>query len=354
MEFIYNRGDNYRNFIISFKEMIVLKKFINAPKQLVEELLEGYAAAYPEFVRLVERRVVVNCELEHQHRVTIVSLGGSGHEPCASGYVGNGMLDVFAAGDIFVAPDTPEVVRAIEIADRGQGVLLVALNHAADMISSQEAVEICRQKGIAVNRVVIQEDISAAPRTQAADRRGLVGCVPMYKIAGAAATAGKSLAEVTAIAQRFADQMATLVVGTKGATHPVTKKLLAEFSEDDMEIGMGQHGEEGGGRQKLCSADEIAGILLQALLQDLHIEDKEKVMLLLNGLGGTTLMELFLVYRKCAAILGARGIEITARSVGELLTVQEAAGFQMFLARMDDELTALWNAPCNTAYFRHV
>lgn len=328
-----------------------MKKFINDPNHVVDELLEGYVLAYPDFVRLEANRLVVNRDLENQNRVTIVSLGGTGHEPCASGFIGNGMLDVFAAGEIFVAPDTQAVVQAIRLANRGKGVLLVALNHAVDMISSQQAVEICRREGIQANCVVIEEDISAAPRSQAADRRGLVGCVPMYKIAGAAAAAGKPLDEVTAIAQRFANQMATLVVGVKGATHPVTKKLLAEFTDDDMEIGMGQHGEEGGGRQKLRTADETASLLLTALLNDLSIGQGEQVMLLLNGLGATTLMELFIVYRKCAALLRDKHIEIVADRIGEFLTVQDAAGFQMFMARMDAELLGLWKAPCHTAYF---
>lgn len=331
-----------------------MKKFINAPEQLVEELLEGYALAYPDFVRLVDGRIVVNRDLDNQDRVTIVSLGGSGHEPCASGFIGNGMLDVFAAGDIFIAPDTAEVVRAIHLADRGKGVLLVALNHAVDMLSSQQAIEICRREGIAVNRVVIQDDITTAPRSHSDDRRGLVGCVPMYKLVGAAAAAGKSLDEITEMAQRVADNMATLVVGTKGATHPVTKKLLAEFTEDDMEIGMGQHGEEGGGRQKMRSADEVAVLLVTALVRDLSIKQGEKIMLLLDGLGDTTLMEMFIVYRKCVAYLQEMGIEIVADRIGEFLTVQDAAGFQMFIARMDDELLSLWQAPCNTAYFKNL
>lgn len=328
-----------------------MKKFINDPAQLVDELLEGYALAYPEFVRIVDKRLVVNQDLENQDRVTVVTLGGSGHEPAACGFVGNGLLDVSASGEIFVSPDTQTVVKAIQLADRGRGVLLIALNHTADMISSQQAVEICRSQGIQVNRVVIQEDISAAPRSQAQDRRGLVGCVPMYKIAGAAAAAGKSLEEITAIAQRFADQMATLVVGIQGATHPITGSLLAEFAEGDMEIGMGQHGEEGGGRQKLRSADDTAILMASALLQDLSIQRGENVLLLVDGLGATTLMELFLIYRRCDAFLKEKGITITARRVGEFLTVQDAAGFQLFMARMDDELQQLWEAPCQSAYF---
>lgn len=146
--------------------------------------------------------------------------------------------------------------------------------------------------------------------------------------------------------------MATLAVGVNGATHPVTGVLLAEFGDDDMEIGMGQHGEEGGGRQKLKSADDTAVIMLDALLRDLHISEGEDVMLILDGMGATTLMELFIVYRKCASYLSEKNIRITANHIGNLLTVQETAGFQMFLARMDDELTRLWNAPCSTPYFK--
>lgn len=328
-----------------------MKKFINDPAHIVDELLEGYALAYPEFVCLEAGRIVVNRKLDQANRVAIVSIGGSGHEPCASGFIGNGMLDVFAAGDIFLAPGHEETTAAIRRADRGKGVLLVVLNHAADMLSAHKAVEECRKEGLAVNMVVVQDDISNAPRSNAEERRGLVGCVPVYKIAGAAAAAGHSLEEVTAIAQSFANQIATLVVGVRGATHPVTKQLLSQFTEEDMEIGMGQHGEEGGGRQKLRTADETAVILLTALLRDLKIKKGDKVMLLLDGLGATTMMELFIVFRKCVSYLKERNIEIVADHIGEMLTVQEAAGFQMLLARMDGELLQLWQAPCHTAYF---
>lgn len=328
-----------------------MKKFINDPAHIVDELLEGFASAYADLVRLEENHIVVNRGLDTEDRVAIATLGGTGHEPCACGYIGTGMVDVFAAGEIFTAPYTQPVIKAIQMADRGQGVLLVVLNHAADMLSGRHAVEECRTRGIDVNMVVVQDDISNAPRSHAEDRRGLVGCVPLYKIVGAAAAEGKNLAEVTAIAQRFADQMATLVVGVSGAIHPVTQNLLAEFSDDDMEIGMGQHGEEGGGHQKMRSADETAVLMLGALLRDLHIQNGEKLMLVLDGLGATTLMELFIVYRKCASYLAARNITIVANMVGEMVTVQEAAGFQMMIARMDDELLRLWKAPCQTAYY---
>lgn len=331
-----------------------MKKFINHPNALTDELLEGFASAYADFVRLESGRIVVSRSLEKADRVTVVAAGGSGHEPAISGYVGDGMVDVSVVGDIFTAPGVKAAVEGIRLADRGKGVLFIILNHSGDMLTGRLAMEECRKLGLQVRMVVTQEDISNAPRSRSSERRGLVGCIPLYKIAGAAAAEGKSLDEVAAIAQRFADRMATLAVGVRGATHPVTGALLSEFSEDDMEIGMGQHGEEGGGRQKLRSADETADIMLSALLRDLRLQSGEKIMLILDGTGATTLMELFIVYRRCASLLREKNIEIVADSVGELLTVQEAAGFQMFVARMDDELLRLWNARCNTPYLKRL
>ena len=201
-------------------------------------------------------------------------------------------------------------------------------------------------------KVVTQEDVSNAPRENADDRRGLVGCIPTYKIAGAAAAEGRSLEEVAAVAQRFADNMATLAVAVRGATHPQTGTLLAELGDDEMEIGMGQHGEEGGGRQPLKSADETAAIMVNALVKDIGIEPGERVMLIINGSGATTLMEQLIVYRAAVKELAKQDIEVVANFVGEMLTVQEQAGFQMFMARMDDELLRLWNAPCTTPYLK--
>lgn len=328
-----------------------MKKFLNDPSDIVDELLDGFGLAFPDAVRIVDKRIVMNGSLETEDRVAIVSIGGSGHEPCACGYVGDGMLDAFVAGEIFVAPGADQVYRAVKLVDRGRGVLLVILNHAGDMLAGRTVVERCAETGIDIRMVVVQEDISAAPRCDSDKRRGLVGCVPLYKIAGAAAAQGKDLDEVASIAQRFADQMATLAVGVRGATNPVSGMLLAEFGEDDMEIGMGQHGEEGGGRMKLMSADATAGIMMGSLVNDLDLRRGDKVMLMVNGMGATTLMELFIVFRRCASLLGEASIELVANRVGDILTVQEAAGFQLFLARMDDELLDLWNAQCVAPFF---
>ena len=329
-----------------------MKKFINKPEDLTKELLEGFASANKDLVSLVPENMVVNNKLKDADRVTLVTQGGAGHEPALSGFVGDGMVDISVVGDIFAAPGPQACVDAIKLADKGKGVLYIVLNHAGDMLTGNLTMKQVKKEGLNCLKVVTQEDIANAPRDNADDRRGLVGAIPTYKLAGAAAAEGKSLEEVAAIAQRFADNMATLAVAVRGATHPSTGSILADLSDDEMEIGMGQHGEGGGGRQILKSADETAEIMINALLDDLSIKSGEKIMLILNGVGATTLMELFIVYRRCEQLLKEKDVEIVANYVGELLTVQEQAGFQMFMARMDDELLRLWNAPCNTPYMK--
>ncbi|MEF2655591.1 MAG: dihydroxyacetone kinase subunit DhaK [Eggerthellaceae bacterium] len=330
-----------------------MKKFINDPGDLTAELLEGLAMANSDIIELGEDNMVINKALTSADRVTIVSQGGSGHEPAIEGFVGEGMVDIAVVGDVFAAPGPVACVDAIKQADKGKGVLYIVLNHAGDMLTGNKTMKMLAKSGdVEVRKVVTQEDIANAPRENADDRRGLVGCVATYKIAGAAAAEGRSLDEVADIAQRFADNMATLAVAVRGATHPQTGQLLAELGDDEMEIGMGQHGEEGGGRQPMKSADETAKIMVNALVKDIGIQSGEKVMLFINGSGATTLMEQLIVYRAAAKELEAQNIEVVANWVGEILTVQEQAGFQMFMARMDDELVRLWNAPCNTPYLK--
>lgn len=329
-----------------------MKKFINSRDNLTSESLEGLAEAHKDIITLKEQRIIVNNKLPEAQRVTVVTQGCSGNEPAFGGFVGEGMADVSVVGDIFSAPDPQTCVEAIKMADRGKGVLYIVLNHTGDMLTGDMAMEKCAKEGILVKKVVIQDDIAISPRNDLSERRGMVGCIPAYKIAGAAAAEGKDLEEVAGIVQRFADNMATLAVAVQGATHPVTGNVLSEFEDDEMEIGVGQHGEGGGTRQPMKTADETAKIMINALIRDLNIRSGEKVMLILDGSGATTLMELFIIYRKCISCLKEKNIEVAANYVGELLTVQEQAGFQMFMARMDDELLRYWNAPCNTPYMK--
>lgn len=330
-----------------------MQKFINNPENLTSELLEGLVLSNPDIITLEQGNLIVNKKLAEADRVTIVTLGGTGHEPAISGFVGEGMIDISVAGNIFAAPGPQACVEAIKMADKGHGVLFVVLNHAGDMLTGNLTMKQVKKLGINVVKVVTQEDVANAPRENAEDRRGLVGCVPLYKVAGAAAAAGKSLEEVAAIAQKFADNMATIAVATKGATHPATGMEIAHIEEGTMEVGVGQHGEGGGGTQKMKSADETAAIMLDALLKDLDVKAGEKLLVVINGSGATTLMEQLIVFRACYKLLAEKGIEVAASMVGEILTVQETAGFQLFIARMDDELLGYWNAPCRTPYMKN-
>jgi dihydroxyacetone kinase-like protein len=222
------------------------------------------------------------------------------------------------------------------------------LNHAGDVLASNIAMQAAEREGLNVKLVLTQEDISGSDPN---DRRGLVGCVAVYKVAGAAAEKGASLDACTAVAQRMAENMRTLAVAVRTATHPVTGQPIFELGDDEMEIGMGQHGEAGTGRMQLRSADETAEIMLVKLLADLGAKEGDELLVMLNGAGATTLMELYLIFRRVAQVLAAKKIRLARSAIGEFITTQEQAGFQMMIARLDKELTELWDAPADTPFF---
>lgn len=326
---------------------MAMKKFVNNPDDLVQELIEGFALAQPDRVKLEGSNLVVRATPKSQDKVALVTLGGSGHEPALSGFVGEGMLDISVPGEIFAAPGPPRVVEALRMANRDAGVLFIVLNHEGDVLSANMAVEMAEKEGIRLAKVLTCEDISGGPRSEPENRRGLVGCLAVIKAAGAAAEAGRSLEECADIAQRMADNMATLAVAVSGATHPGTGDVIAEIDDEVMVVGMGQHGEAGGGTQPLKTADATAEIMLEALLADLEAKAGDELMVMLNGVGATTLMELYLVLRRVKQLLDAKGIALAHSLVGEFLTVQEMGGFQMCVARLDDDLKALLKAPAN-------
>jgi dihydroxyacetone kinase-like protein len=325
---------------------MAMKKFINDPSALASELLEGFALAHPGTVRLAGDNLVVRARPKAEDKVALVTLGGSGHEPALSGYVGEGMLDISVPGDIFAAPGPPRVIEALRMANRPAGVLFVVLNHEGDVMTANLVMEMAKKEGIEVKRILTHEDISAGSREDPSDRRGLVGCLPVIKAAGAAAEAGRSLDECLAVAEKMERNMATLAVAVTAATHPATGEPISELADDEMVVGMGQHGEAGGGTYKLKTANETAGVMLPHLLDDLEIRSGEEILVLLNGVGSTTLMELYLVLRAIPPILEKRGVKMARALVGEYLTVQEMGGFQMCIARMDGEMLKLWDAPC--------
>ncbi len=325
-------------------------KFINEPENITTELLEGLALANPFLLEVRPNNLVVNKGLKTANRVTIVALGGSGNEPALEGFVGEGMVDIAVVGDVFAAPGYKAVFEALQLADKGKGILLVVLNHAGDILAGTRTMEEAKKAGIKVSMVVTQEDVAYAPRSDAGRRRGLVGCVPLYKIVGAAAAEGKSLHEITAIAQDFANNMATIAVASKTATHPQNGSAFAVLGNDEMEIGMGQHGEGGGGRLKMKNADETAILMSDLLINDLSLCAGEEIMVIVNGTGSTTVMEMLIIFRCVHKYLCKKGIKIVASWVEEVLTVQEQAGFQLFFARMNDQYLEYWDAPARTPY----
>jgi dihydroxyacetone kinase-like protein len=326
-----------------------MKKFINRPENIVPELLEGFAFSHPNQIRLSGSNLVTRAVSKARGKVSVVTLGGSGHEPGLSGFVGEGMLDVSVPGDIFAAPGAPRCLEAIRLADRGAGVLFIVLNHAGDVLSANITMDMAKREGLNVKMTLTHEDIAGGPNPE--DRRGLVGFLPVYKVAGAAAEEGQLLDACWEIAERMGRNMRTLAVAVQTATHPSTGQPIFELGDDEMEIGMGQHGEAGTGRMKLKTADETADIMLGMLLDDLEVKTGEELLVILNGAGATTMMELFILFRRVRQILDSKGIKLARAKIGEFITTQEQAGFQLMIARMDPELLRLWDAPCNAPYF---
>lgn len=328
-----------------------MKKFINNPENLTVELLQGYAMTFPKKVKIISEKIVARVTPKDPNKVAIVTLGGAGHEPALSGYVGEGLLDYSVVGDIFAAPGAPKVFEALKLANCPAGVLFIVLNHEGDVMAANMAMEMALREGIKVKMLLTHEDISAGMDVDAKDRRGLAGCVPIYKIAGGAAEAGLSLDNVYALAQRFNQNMATLAVAMSNATHPQSGMAIGDLADDEMEIGMGQHGEGGGGRMKIQTADDTANIMLEQLCKAIDFHSGDDVMLMINGSGATTLMEMFVVARACHMALQDKQATVARSKVEEILTVQEMAGFQMCMGKFDHETLHYWDAPCNAPYW---
>jgi dihydroxyacetone kinase-like protein len=327
---------------------MVMKKFLNDPADLVDQLIEGFALAHAGTVKLDGSNLVVRAAAKPIDKVALVTLGGSGHEPALSGFVGEGMLDISVPGEIFAAPGPPRVLEALRQANRDAGVLFVVLNHEGDVLSSNMAMDMAKKEGLNVKTILTHEDISSGSREDPSDRRGLVGCLLVYKMAGAAAEQGRSLDECLAVAEGVERNMATLAVAATSATHPATGEAISTLGDDEMVIGMGQHGEAGGGTYHMLRADETVDIMVPLLVKDLKLEAGQKVLVLINGVGATTLMEQYIVLRRVREVLDAAGIEMARSLAGNFLTVQEMGGFQMCICRMNEDRLALWDAPCHT------
>ena len=331
-----------------------MKKFINDPANLTSELLDGLVQCYPNQLALKNERIVVRANPKPADKVAIVTLGGTGHEPALEGFVGEGMLDASVAGDIFAAPGGEKVFEALEMFNRPAGVLLVTLNHNGDRMSANKALRKAAKAGLNVKEIVIHEDIAQGPHTPIEDKRGLGGCIPFIKVVGAAAEEGKSLDEIVALGEKFNEGIATLSVALKTATHPQNGQEIGSIDEDKMEVGMGQHGEGGGGVMPMKSADETAELMVKSLMEATGVKSGDKAFLVVNGSGATTLMEMLIVYRKAKSVLEAAGIKVLPGRCTELLTVQEMAGFQMILCKCCDTCAKYLAAKSDAPYWTSI
>jgi dihydroxyacetone kinase-like protein len=331
------------------------KKLINKPENILPEMLQGFAAAYGDIVRLTETGLIVRRQPKAAGKVGLVIGNGSGHEPAMIGLVGEGLFDVNIPGEIFTAPGPERIVEGIRAADRGAGVLVCVSHHAGDLMNAEMALELCRAQGIAnVEMVVLYDDISSAPRGREPERRGTAGLFFVWKMLGAYAETGASLADCQAVAEKIRDNTRSLAMALTSCAHPITGETMFELPDDEIEIGMGVHGEVGLGRQKLASADATVDLMLPRIVEDLPFRTGDEVLVLLNNSGSLTLMELFILYRRVAERLNAEGIRVYKSWLGAYATTQEMAGFAISLCRVDEQLKQLWDAPANGAYLKMV
>ncbi len=329
-----------------------MKKLMNAADDMVDEALAGMAAAHPDLIRVIEPNVIVRADAPRQGKVGIISGGGSGHEPMHGGFVGMGMLDAACAGAVFTSPVPDQMLAATKAVDGGAGVLHIVKNYTGDIMNFELAAELAQAEGIEVTSVILADDVAVKDSLYTAGRRGVGGTVLAEKIVGAAAEEGQDLAAVTALCQRVQDNVRSMGMALTSCTVPAAGKPTFEIGDDEMEIGVGIHGEPGRERRKLASADEITEALLTPILDDMPFSSGDKVLAFVNGMGGTPLIELYVIYNKVAQMCADRGVTLERNLVGSYITSLEMAGCSITLLKLDDEMTRLWDAPVHTAALR--
>lgn len=331
-----------------------MKKILNNPENYVDEMLAGMTAAHPEYYRLHgdSGKVVARAKAGKSGKVGIVTGGGSGHLPVFTGYVGEGLLDACAIGDVFASPSAEQMADAIRAADSGAGVLRLYGNYGGDVMNFDMAGELVEFEDITCTTVLLADDVASAPPEEAEKRRGVAGMVYAFKIAGAAAEEGRDLDAVTAVAQKAADACRSIGAALSPCTVPQAGKPTFEIADDEMEMGMGIHGEPGVWRGKLKTADDIAGEMMDRLLADMPLTNGDRVSVMVNSLGATPPEELYILYRMVKSRLEDAGATIVMPLVGRYATSMEMAGVSFTLCKLDDELEKLLNAPCDCAFWR--
>lgn len=334
------------------KVMITMKKFLNDPAAVVSEALLGMAAAHPELRVDHQNRIIYRAGAPVPGKVGLVSGGGSGHEPLHGGFVGVGMLDAACAGEVFTSPVPDQILRASRAIDAGAGVLHIVKNYSGDVLNFEMAAELAAGSGLEVTSVVIDDDVAMPGGPHTAGRRGVGLTVLVEKIAGAAAERGCRLTEVADVARKVNAGGRSMGVALSSSTVPAVGRPTFELPDTDMEIGVGIHGEPGRERLPLPPAARVAEYLLDPILTDLDFTGGDGVIALVNGLGGTPLIELYLMYHEVARILQRAKVRIARSLVGSYITSLEMAGCSVTLLRTDDELLGLWDAPVRTPALR--
>lgn len=332
-----------------------MKKIINKSDEFVPELLDALFKAHPEQLSYVKDiHSVIRTDAPVDGKVGLATGGGSGHLPVFLGYVGLGMLDGCAVGDVFQSPSAEQMLDITRRINSGKGVVYIYGNYGGDVMNFDMAAEMAAMEDIEVRTVLVRDDVASAPPEEAGRRRGVAGMVFAFKIAGAKAALGASLDEIVAVTEKALDNTRTMGVALSSCTVPVVGRPTFTIGADEMEIGMGIHGEQGVKREKLQTADKIAERMTTTILDDMKPKAGDRMAVMVNGLGATPLEELYILFRKVHEILAARDIHIHRPYIGEFATSMEMAGASITLIRLDDELTKLLDAPAHTPFFTQV
>ena len=329
-----------------------MKKLINKPEDVVVEALHGMAAAHPDLKVHYDPFYITRADTPIKDKVGVVSGGGSGHEPMHGGFVGLGMLDAACPGAIFTSPTPDQMFEATKAVNGGVGVLYIVKNYTGDVLNFEMAAELARGEGIEIESIFTNDDVAVQDSLYTAGRRGVGVTVLLEKIVGAAAEQKRSLADLAALARKVNDHGRSMGMALTSCVVPHAGKPTFDLGEDEMEIGIGIHGEPGRKRMRVAPAGRITELITRPILTDLPFKRGDSVLVFVNGLGGTPLVELYIVYNELVKILGADGISIRRNLVGSYMTSLDMAGCSITLLKLDDELTRLWDAPVKTPGFR--
>jgi dihydroxyacetone kinase-like protein len=329
-----------------------VKKFINDPANVVRDALAGIAAAHPDLRVDVANQIIVRADAPVAGKVGLVSGGGSGHEPLHAGFVGAGMLDAACAGEIFTSPVPDQILAATRAVDGGAGIVHIVKNYTGDVLNFQMAAELASDEGLRVETILVDDDVAVEDSTWTAGRRGTGATLIVEKIAGAAAAEGQPLEAVTEIGRRVNEASASFAVALTACTTPAAGKPGFDLASDEMEVGVGIHGEPGRRREKVVSAKEIVGMCLDAIQSAKPLSAGEQYIVIVNGLGATPLIELYLVFGEVAKRLGDASVEIARNLVGNYVTSLDMAGMSLTVCRADDEILRLWDAAVRTPALR--